>query len=121
MSRDSMRELKTKRDEEVRLGQVKQIVSDIYSRAIDFAKTSAETVFTYSTEDRGHKEITLKNMDDILASLQSLFRDCSVEHKVLTMARGIDGGMRDITTMDSDAVKFVAETTTKHCIIIDWS
>jgi len=116
-----MRALKAKRDEEVRLGQVNQIVCDIYSRAIDFAKTSASTLFTYSIEDRGHKENCLINMDDILAGLQSLFPDCSVEHKVLTIARGIDGGMRDITTMDPSAIKFVAETITKHCIIVNWS
>ena len=119
MSRDAMRELKAKNDEEQRLRWIKENISDIYNNAVQAAKSSSMT--KWSREIKSHEVFLVKNMDDILSGLQNLFPDCSVEFKSGIMAIGSDGAMHDISTLDPAAMQFMRLTQIKQCITIEWS
>ena len=47
------------------------------------------------------------NMPEILAEIQSLFYDCSVENKVMTLAVRSDGKKYDISNIDEHLKPFV--------------
>ena len=79
MSRDEMRQLKTKTDEAARVQRVEQIVRTIYSLAIQIARASTNTQYIYDMAHQPCFPFITANMDDILRGLQSLFPDCSVE------------------------------------------
>lgn len=119
MSRDAMRELKAKNDEEQRLRGVQQNISGIYNNALQAAKSSSMT--KWSREIQAHEVFLVKNMDDILSGLQNLFPDCSIEFKSSIMAMGSDGAMHDVSTLDPVAMKFMRHTQAKQYITIEWS
>lgn len=119
MSRDAMRELKAKTDEEQRLRGVQQNISGIYNNALQAAKSSSMT--KWSREIQAHEVFLVKNMDDILSGLQNLFPDCSIEFKSSIMAMGSDGAMHDVSTLDPVAMKFMRHTQAKQYITIEWS
>ena len=119
VSRDAMRALKAKTDEETRLIYVERHISSIYNQAVQAAKTSSNT--KWSREIHAQEVFPIENMDDILSGLQDLFPDCSVEFKSVTMAMGSDRQMHDVSTLDPVAMKFIRNTQIKQCITIDWS
>ena len=119
VSRDAMRGLKAKTDEETRLIYVERHISSIYNQAVQAAKTSSNT--NWSREIHAQEVFPIENMDDILSGLQDLFPDCSVEFKSVTMAMGSDRQMHDVSTLDPVAMKFIRNTQIKQCITIDWS
>jgi len=121
MSRDEMRQLKTKTDEAARVQRVEQIVRTIYSLAIQIARASTNTQYIYDMSHQPCFPLITANMDDILRGLQSLFPDCSVEFKNVTMAMGPDRQMHDISTLDEKALIFIGNRQVKECIIIDWT
>jgi hypothetical protein len=122
MSRDEMRQLKTKTDEAARVQQVEQNVKMMYTFATNTAKTSTNTQYIYDIGQHSHlAPFIITNMDDILRGLQVLFPDCSVEFKTVTMAMGPDRQMHDISTLDEKALMFIGNRQVKQCIIIDWS
>ena len=129
MSRDEMRSLKAKKDEEIRLQRVNIIVSTIYERAINQAKTTSDTRFNYevpihpspSRHERENITFHNDNMAEILRNLKILFPLCSIDFKSITMAKGHDGKDYDVTDLDEKALAFVRDSKTKSCITIDWS
>jgi hypothetical protein len=121
VSRDAMRELKAKTDEENRLTQINQYVKSMYNNAIQSAKTSTKTQWRLEIHTHPYQVFLIQNMDDILSGLQYLFPDCSVEFKSLTMAIGPDRQMHDISTLDEKALMFIGNRQVKQCITIDWS
>lgn len=126
MSRDEMRSLKAKTDEENRLRQVEQHVKTMYDSAMNTARTSTNsqwrTEFHNGRSGQGlDATFAITNIDDILKRLQVLFPDCSVEFKSVTMAMGPDGQMHDISTLDEKALMFIGNRQVKQCITINWS
>jgi hypothetical protein len=126
MTRDEMRSLKDKTDEENRLRQVEQCVERMYTCAINTAKTFTSSQWRAEFHNgQGGQEFNGKfiitNIDDILSGLRSLFPDCSVEFKSVTMAMGPDRQMHDISTLDEKALMFIGNRQVKQCITIDWS
>jgi tRNA(Glu) U13 pseudouridine synthase TruD len=119
VSRDSMRELKAKTDEENRLTQIEQNLRCMYNNAIQSAKTSTKT--QWILEIHVSQVFLIQNMDDILSGLRYLFPDCSVEFKTVTMAMGSDRQMHDISTLDEKALIFIGNRQVKQCITIDWT
>lgn len=126
MTRDEMRSLKDKTDEENRLRKVEQNVKIMHGFIIQAAKTSTKTQWRaeFHNGDGGQAldgKFIITNIDDILRGLQCLFPDCSVEFKSVTMAMGPDGQMHDISTLDEKALMFIGNRQVKQCITIDWS
>ena len=126
MLRDEMRQLKSKTDEENRLKMVDYYINTIYKFVIQAAKTSTKTQWRteFHNEHGGQAfdgKFIITNIDDILRGLQSLFPDCSVEFKSVTMAMGPDRQMHDISTLDEKTLMFIGNRQVKQCITIDWS
>jgi hypothetical protein len=126
MSRDEMRSLKAKADEENRVRRVEQYVKIMYDAAMNTARTSTNTQWRAEFHNgQGSVAIdgvfVITNIDDILSGLKLLFPDCSVEFNSITMAMGPDRKMHDISTLDEKALIFIGNRQVKQCIIIDWS
>jgi hypothetical protein len=126
MSRDEMRSLKDKTDEEIRLRQVEQCVEKMYTCAINSARTSTNTQWRAEFYNgQGSQALDGKfiitNIDDVLRGLRSLFPDCSVEFKCVSVAMGPDRKMHDISNLDENIVMFLGNRQVKQCITIDWS
>jgi hypothetical protein len=125
ITRDEMRSLKAQTDEKMRIQQIQQYVKTIYEKVIQFAKTSTETKWGHDTNNNMQygfrREFSIANIDDILSGLRELFPGCSVEFKSVTMARGPDGQMHDVSTLDPKAMMFMSHTQITQCITIDWS
>ena len=126
MSRDTMRGLKAKVEEDMRLQSIRNIIDGIYSQAVAAAKTKAET--SYRTEvpktprqfrSLGSNPFYIENMADILSGLQALFPDCTVSHTLLS--QGTDGKFYDISTLDEKVLPFVNRALDQSFIVIDWS
>ena len=92
MNRDEMRSLKPQEDEKKRLARVKQYVRYIYNQAIQFARDSESTSYSYKIDHES-------DINDIIVGVQALFPDSSVTFR--TMRR-----------------TFYDEYT---CIVVDWS
>lgn len=144
-SRANMRSLKSQKDEEGHQRRLEELVRNIYTSAVSFAERNAETRYTFcfpntyqslvnipSTIPSNHyqcipfqitKEYIVKNMDEILMRLRSLFPDCSVEYKKVSMAMGRDGKEYDISNLDEKLRPFIDTTRaqTKEYIVIDWT
>ena len=136
MSRDAMRSLKAKVEEEVRLQKIRIIIDGIYSQAVAAAKTKTDTSFKMEIP-KTHQMVTapspqtrqyqilasdpfyLKNIADILSGLQTLFPDCTVSHTLLS--QGTDGKFYDISTLDEKILPFVNRALDQSFIVIDWS
>jgi F0F1-type ATP synthase gamma subunit len=109
MSRDTMRQLKQKKDEEnrlilekFRLQEIQNLVKDIYNSTLYYASSREETSAQYTVvTDRGisglapeynslrysygrsaqaHLFSITKNMKEIISGLEELFPGCSVRH-----------------------------------------
>jgi hypothetical protein len=143
-SRENMRSLKSQKDEEGHQRKLEEFVRNIYATAVYFAERNTETSYRFaiqngyqqnvsipSTIPSNHlhillqitKEFIVANMDEILTRLRSLFPDCSVEYKKVSMARGRDGKDYDISNLDEKLRQFIDTTCaqTKEYVIIDWS
>ena len=122
MSRDTMRELKTKTEEATRIQQVKNIVQQIYRAAVETAKSSPVSSYNHPVPPQNRHNpdhFYVKNIADILAGLQELFPDCDVTHTLL--ARGTDGKMYDISKLDDKVLPFVNRALDQSYIVVDWS
>jgi hypothetical protein len=144
-SRENMRTLKSQKDEEGHQRKLEEIVRNIYASAVSFAERTAETTYRFaiqngyqqnvsipSTIPSNHyqsiqfqitKEFIIGNMDEILTRLRSIFPDCSVEYKKVSMARGRDGKEYDISNLDEKLRPFidVSRAQTNEYIVIDWT
>jgi hypothetical protein len=126
MSRDAMRGLKAKVEEEIRLQRVRIIIDSIYSQAVAAAKAKADTSFKMEIpktprqfRSLGSDPFYIENMADILSGLQTLFPDCTVSHTLLS--QGTDGKFYDISTLDDKILPFVNRALDQSFIVIDWS
>jgi len=140
-TRAMMQELKSQKEEEVRQVQIKKIVKEIYTEAVQVASTSNTTYYNYqvpsyimamrtpSERDRLKAQgqyvkgtadpFYVKNMNDILAGLRDLFPDCAVSHTLLCQAK--DGKMYDVAKLDDAVLPFVDRALDQSYIVIDWS
>ena len=141
-SRDAMRELKANKDEEAHIMRINSVVKQLYEDTVRFAERNEETIYKINM-NRGYQHIKLpsnsnssyhhdlhipmgyvtEHIEEILTHLRSLFPDCSVEYKKVSMARGRDGIEYDITTMDNILLSFidVRQARTEEHIVIDWT
>lgn len=143
-SRETMRTLKSQKDEEGHQRKLEEVVRNIYASAVSFAERNPQTTYRFaiqngyqqnvsipSTIPSNHlhillqitKEFIVGNMDEILTRLRSLFPECSVEYKKVSMARGRDGKDYDISNLDEKLRPFIDTTRaqTNEYIVIDWT
>ncbi len=119
ITRDEMRGLKAKKDEENRLRGINILVNNIYNRTIQTAQQTSELSFKYPIQDNTHEN----NITDILSALQVLFPECLVEYK--NLCQGLDGKWYDISLIDDMMKQFInlqnSRIQTQKNIVIDWS
>jgi len=119
ITRDEMRGLKEKKDEENRLREINSIVNEIYRNTIHTAEHTSESSFKYPIRHPIHQN----NITDILSALQVLFPECLVEYK--NLCQGLDGKWYDISLIDDLMKTFINMKNnsyqTQKNIIIDWS
>ena len=119
ITRDEMRGLKAKKDEENRLREINSIVNEIYRNTIHTAEHTSESSFKYPIRHPIHE----KNITDILRALQILFPECLVEYK--NQCRSLDGKWYDISLIDDMMKQFINfgknPIQTQKNIVIDWS
>lgn len=117
-SRNDLQQLKAKTDEQTRLTQINNTVSNIYHELINQAKTKTITSYNYQIHQQC-SALYEKNKDDIINGLKTLFPDCSIDYKMLS--RGNDGKMYDITNIDEKMKPFINRQNDQTYIVIDWS
>ena len=117
-SRNDLQQLKAKTDEQNRVNQINQIVNQIYSTAINQARTQIITSYNYQIHPQ-NSTFYENNKDDIINGLKTLFPDCSIDYKMLS--RGNDGKMYDITNIDEKMRPFINRQQDQANIVIDWS
>ena len=140
ISRETLRVLKAQTEEKRRVSKVNHLVTEMYNKVVEYAKVHEETSYSWditnvSPEERKYylamtrgtsispKEaeynFICNNLPDIIQGLQSLFPDCSIEHKM--MARSPDGKLYDVSNMDAAAKAFIGSSQIQEVILIDWS
>lgn len=115
-SRESLRVMKSQKDEENRIAQINEMIKTIYTHVLSSATTKTDTSFQYVIRP------SLTNIPDILSGLQMLFPDCSVQHKTLVRMR--DGKLCEMPQIDDKLIPFMnvnIHQTKQECIVIDWS
>ena len=119
ITRDEMRGLKAKKDEENRLREINNLVREIYNNTIQTAQQTSESSFKYAIRYPVHEN----NITDILSALQVLFPECLIEYK--NQCQGLDGKWYDISLIDDLMQTFIdmknGRIQTQKNIIIDWS
>ena len=119
ITRDEMRGLKAKKDEENRLREINSIVKEIYNMTIRNAEQTSDLSFKYPIQHPTYE----KNITDILSALQVLFPECLIEYK--NQCQGLDGKWYDISLIDDLMQTFIdmknGRIQTQKNIIIDWS
>jgi hypothetical protein len=119
ITRDEMRGLKAKKDEENRLREINDAVKEIYHNAIRNAEQTSDSSFKFPIRHPSYE----KNITDILSGLQVLFPECVVEYK--NLCQGLDGNWYDISLIDDIMKQFIDinknRIQTQKNIIIDWS
>ena len=122
ITRDEMRGLKAKKDEENRLREINEVVKEIYNNTIRSAEQTSDLLFKYPIRYPIHE----KNITDILSALQVLFPECLVEYKNLCL--GLDGKWYDISLIDEMMKQFLniqnkktGSIQTQKYIVIDCS
>jgi len=117
-SRQELKQLKAKKDEQNRLNEINQIVNHIYSSVVSVAESKTITSYNYQIQQH-YSTFCEKNKDDIINGLKTLFPDCSIDYKMLS--RGNDGQMYDITNIDEKMRPFINRQYDQAHIVIDWS
>jgi hypothetical protein len=134
LSREYLRSLKRKQDEESKEKKIVGFIQTIYESSVNFAKTNSDTIFKYNISSYfpiiAHPNpniITHYNvieyMDEILRRLRILFPDSRVEFKKISIVRGRDGKDYDLSIIDDTLKQFIdirLATTTEN-IVIDYS
>lgn len=143
-SRETMLSLKAQKDEEINNMKIEFIVNHIYTTAVYLAEKNTDTIYRYmlvvsnnhhgnvrapsSIGHGGHSsqitsENIVVNMEEILTRLRSIFRNCIVEYKKVSMATGRDGKEYDISALDDKVRPFIDTSRARinEYIVIDWS
>jgi hypothetical protein len=146
ITKESLRGLYAATQEEARQKKISEIVHGIYGRVLATSKSSSVTVYKHDCKPHiSHPGVggcigcdqhnnrfgrpvyhihTLDpfyetNMEDILARLQSIFPDSSVQYKRIT--KGSDGTVVDLSTIDISLRSLIKIAEDVHYIIIDWA
>jgi hypothetical protein len=122
LTRQALRGLKAQKDEQLRAEQEKQRLYQVSRTVYQIygdARASAEIRGATSYKFHVNNSITLQDIPDILAGLQTLFPDSSVEHSLLV--KGNDGNMYDVSNMDEKMRPFINTQQGQQYIVIDWS
>jgi hypothetical protein len=119
LSREYLRSLKAKQDEESKEKKIVGFVQRIYESSVNFAKTNSDTVFKYNIANQN----VIDCIDEILRRLRILFPDSRVEYKKIIMARGRDGKDYDLSIIDDTLKQFIGlrHASTTENIVIDYS
>ena len=122
-TRQVLRTLYAKTQEEERLRQVAGIVTLIYDCALRQAKGSPATTFTYVLpQDCNLKEFYQTNMSDIVTGLHERFPDSSITQRSILRAReGRDYKDHDISTLNPTLISLLGHGEHLEAIVIDWS
>lgn len=130
ISSESTSGLNDKIYEKNRMGKINNIVDTIYVDAVNFANSGDETVYIYDlSQHDSHLDFYRTNMAEIINGIKKLFPDCSVEYKTLTMVRGRDGELYNISKIDENIVPGVTKPIPCNIrpaacieyIVLDWS
>jgi len=147
ISKEGLRGLYAATQEEARQKKISEIVHGIYGRVLATSKSSSVTVYKHDCKPITHLDPGMggcygckqhnnmcgrpvyhihtldpfyeANMKDILARLQSIFPDSSVQYKRIT--KGSDGTVVDLSTIDISLRSLIKIAEDVHYIIIDWS
>jgi len=147
LSKEDLKNLRRKTDEENRLNNISRIVKKIYAEVIEYAKLSTESVFRYYIPKKeGYGDICRvfpqkrylyvrktdglyvtnddikfieQNMTDIIKGLNVLFPDSSIEHKAYSI--GNDGLYHELPYLNDKIKPFINIRDLEEYIIIDWS
>ena len=115
VTRDELRGLYAKKQEEERVRKVREIVNSIYSQVINQASRSADTTFSHhflSAHLPGIlNDFYSPNMLDIVAGLQELFPDSTITLRVH------NGTMS--STLDPKFISFPGQQI--QVVVIDWT
>jgi hypothetical protein len=116
LSREYLRSLKAKQDEESKEKKIVGFVQRIYESSVNFAKTNSDTVFKYNIANQN----VIDCIDEILRRLRILFPDSRVEYKKIIMARGRD---YYLSIIDDTLKQFIGlrHASTTENIVIDYS
>jgi len=117
INRTELRGLYAKTQDEERLKQVDQIVTQIYDYAVQQAKGNPATTFIYTLpQDDQLKKFYLTNMSDIVAGLLACFPGSTITRK--SILRTPDGMDHDITPLIPNINRL---GQLLDAIVIDWS
>ena len=124
ISRESMRGLKAKIQEEARIARINSIVDYIYRDAVRIATQIDESSCLYNLSEHGTPlDFYRENMEEIIKDLKSLFPDCVVEYKTLKTVTARNGKKYDISKIDKDNISDIRGRSTEigEYIVVDWS
>lgn len=130
-TRDELRGLYAKAQEEERLKRVNQLVTGISTRLVQAASQSPTTTFSYllparrtTRNPQDDQEVNeqldywLTNMSDIVAGLLARFPDSTITQQSIIRTR--DGTNHDISTIDPKFISLLGGQR-MEAIVIDWS
>ena len=124
ISRESMRGLKAKIQEEDRIARINSIVDYIYRDAVNFAKSRDDSKYLYDLSVHGTSlDFYRRNIIEIISAVKSLFPDCSVEYTTLTTVTVRNGKKYDISKIDIHNISDIRGRPTEigEYIVVDWS
>ncbi len=146
-TRSFMQNLYEKTNKVIKDEKIHKLVKSIYTDALQFAERNSTKVFVFdfsqpythfgelliqSITNMGNnairiqikKEDILDNMKEILACLESIFPECTISYKSVSLVKGKDGNDYDISTLDDNLRQIIIDPTRlrkSDCIVIDWS
>jgi hypothetical protein len=137
MSREAMRTLKARENQDRLQAKVSEIVRKIYECAIVSAKevdatcyrfpipkipTTGKSSYTYAPSmspfDMTTNDICVRHIDTILTQLQQLFPGCDITRKLLS--RGEDWQLHDCSQMEGCVRGIVHRQFDQEYIVIEW-
>ena len=142
-----MQNLHEHTNKKIRDEKIDRLVKSIYKDALQFAERNPTKVFVfdfsqpytyfgelliqsitnmgdYSIRVQLKKEDILDNMKEILCCLESIFPECTISYKTVSIVKGKDGNDYDISTLDDYLRELIVDPTKvrkSDCIVIDWS
>jgi len=79
VSREFLRGAHSRFQEQMRMQDVNQRVTDVYNHVLHFAKTNPDTRYLFLIEEN-LKHMWEPHMTDVLVNLTELFPECSVDY-----------------------------------------
>ena len=146
-SRSFMQNLYENTNNIIKDEKINTIVKSIYNDALQFAEKNSTKVFVFDFSKpytyfgelliqsitkigsnairvQLKKEDILDNMKEILACLESIFPECHITYKSVSLVQGKDGNDYDISTLDDKLRQIINDpmrVRKSDCIVIDWS